>query len=139
MFDCDDEHEISPNEQMQAVARFATRSVDKIFSKIISDERFTVPYEDLICCAAIASFRKLVYDFLMLNVSINIRNHPYVVRCINIGDETEDALSEQISNVCEKVIEDITYSLPSMYIPFIEECVDKVTEKFDQLERENDT
>lgn len=136
MFDSeDDDEEIPPQEQIDAVVRFAGSTVSKLFHTIIKDKRFTVPYTDLLGCAAVVAFRHLLYDFLMLNVSMNIKTHPYVLRCINLGEAAEDILSDHLSQVCGDVVDDLTTNLPMFYVPFIEDCVERVVNRFDELEK----
>lgn len=139
MFSREDEEEIPEQEQIDAVVRFTGSIVSKLFGTIIKDKRFTVPHVSLLGCAAVVAFRHLLYDFLMINVSMNIRNHPYVVRCVSIGSEqAEEELSDHLSEVCGDAVDGLIPDLPLLYLPLIEQCVELAIDRFNQLEKEDE-
>ena len=75
----------------------------------------------------------------MINVSMNIRNHPYVVRCVSIGSEqAEEELSDHLSEVCGDAVDELIPNLPLLYLPLIEQCVELAINRFNQLEKEDE-
>lgn len=139
MFDREYEEEIPEQEQIDAVVRFTGSIVSKLFGTIIKDKRFTVPHASLLGCAAVVAFRHLLYDFLMINVSMNIKEHPYVQRCVSLGSEqAEDELSDHLSEICGEAVDRLMPDLPLLYVPFIEECVELAINRFNQLEKEDE-
>jgi hypothetical protein len=107
----------------------------------MSDKRFTVPYTDLLSCAAVTAFKHVLFDFLMVNLSLNLKTNPVVQRILAVEepDKAEELIANKMFAVCEEVVDEILPMLPNYYVPLVGECVQRTNKIFNSMEEYNDS